>query len=36
MLGLKISFFIVGYKSEKVRDYFGDGSRWDVKTEYVN
>jgi len=37
--GVKDFIFIVGYKSyksEKVRDYFGDGSRWDVKIEYVN
>ncbi len=28
--------FVVGYKSEMVRNYFGDGERWDVAIEYVN
>lgn len=26
----------MGYKSEKVRDYFSDGCRWGVNIEYVN
>jgi len=34
--GLEEFIFIVGYKSESVREYFGDGKRWNVKIEYVN
>ncbi len=28
--------FILGYKSEMVRTYFGDGKKWNVSIEYVN
>lgn len=34
--GLKEFIFVIGYKSEMVRDYFGDGDKWNVKIEYVN
>jgi len=34
--GLTEFVFVVGYKSEMVRDYFGDGKNWDVSIEYVN
>ena len=34
--GLKDFIFIVAYKSERVRDYFGDGKKWKVNIEYVN
>jgi len=34
--GLKDFIFIVGYKSEMVRNHFGDGKKWNVKIEYVN
>jgi len=34
--GLKEFIFVVGYKSEMVRDYFGNGKKWNVKIEYVN
>ena len=34
--GITHFIFIVGYKSEMVRDYFKDGSAWDVHIEYVN
>ncbi|RLF36235.1 MAG: glucose-1-phosphate thymidylyltransferase, partial [Thermoplasmata archaeon] len=34
--GLKDFIFVVGYKSEMVRNYFGNGSKWNVKIEYVN
>jgi len=34
--GLKDFIFIVAYKSEMVRDYFGDGKKWKVNIEYVN
>jgi len=34
--GIKDFLFIVSYKSEMVRDYFKDGSKWNVKIEYVN
>jgi len=26
---------VVGYKDEKVREYFGDGSEWNIKISYV-
>jgi len=34
--GLEDFIFIVGYKSEIVRNYFGNGKKWKVKIEYVN
>ena len=34
--GLTEFVFVVGYKSEMVRSYFGDGKNWDVSIEYVN
>jgi len=34
--GLKDFIFIIGYKSEMVRDYFGDGKKWKVNIEYLN
>ena len=34
--GIKHFIFIIGYKSEMVRNYFKDGSDWDVHIEYVN
>jgi len=34
--GLKDFIFIVSYKSEMVRNYFGDGKKWKVNIEYVN
>lgn len=34
--GLREFIFIVGYKSEMVRNYFGNGSKWNVKIDYVN
>ena len=34
--GLKEFIIIVGYKSEMVRDHFGDGKKWNVKIEYLN
>ncbi len=34
--GLKEFIFIVGYKSEMVRNYFQDGKKWNIKIEYVN
>jgi UDP-N-acetylglucosamine diphosphorylase/glucosamine-1-phosphate N-acetyltransferase len=34
--GLKEFIFIVGYKSEMVREYFSDGKPWNVKISYVN
>jgi len=31
------NFFIsTYYKAEKIKEYFGDGSAWDIKIEYVN
>ena len=32
--GISDFVFIVAYKSEMVRDYFGDGSSWDVHIEH--
>lgn len=34
--GLKDFVFVVSYKSEMVRNYFGNGNKWNVKIEYVN
>ena len=34
--GIKEFVFVVGYKSEMVRSYFGDGSQWNVSIDYVN
>ena len=34
--GLKDFIFVVSYKSEMVREYFGDGKKWNVKITYVN
>jgi len=34
--GINRFLFIIGYKSEMVRDYFKDGSEWDVHIDYVN
>jgi UDP-N-acetylglucosamine diphosphorylase/glucosamine-1-phosphate N-acetyltransferase len=34
--GVKEFIFIVGFKSEMVREYFGDGKPWKVKIMYVN
>lgn len=34
--GIKDFIFIVAYKSEMVRDYFGNGKKWNVNIEYVN
>lgn len=34
--GINDFIIIVGYKSEMVRNYFGDGMRWNVNIEYVN
>lgn len=34
--GLKEFIFVVSYKSEMVREYFGNGKPWNVKIIYVN
>jgi bifunctional UDP-N-acetylglucosamine pyrophosphorylase/glucosamine-1-phosphate N-acetyltransferase len=34
--GFKDFVFIISYKSNMVRDYFGNGSKWNVNIEYVN
>jgi bifunctional UDP-N-acetylglucosamine pyrophosphorylase/glucosamine-1-phosphate N-acetyltransferase len=34
--GLKEFIFIISYKSEMVRSYFGNGKKWNVKIEYIN
>ena len=34
--GLKEFIFVVSYKSEMVREYFGNGKQWNVKINYVN
>jgi len=34
--GINNFIFVVGYKSEMVRDYFKDGSKWNVNISYVN
>jgi len=34
--GLKDFILVIGYKSEMVRNYFGDGKKWKVRIEYIN
>ncbi len=34
--GIKDFIFVIGYKSEMVRNYFGNGKKWNIKIEYVN
>lgn len=34
--GFSEFIFVVGYKSEMVRNYFGNGNKWKVNIEYVN
>ncbi|MDD3492737.1 MAG: sugar phosphate nucleotidyltransferase [Candidatus Thermoplasmatota archaeon] len=34
--GIREFVMVVGYKSEMVRNYFGDGGQWDVDIAYVN
>lgn len=34
--GIKEFVFVISYKSEMVRNYFGDGKKWNVKIEYIN
>ena len=34
-VGIRDLMLVVGYKDEKIREYFGDGSKWDVKISYV-
>jgi bifunctional UDP-N-acetylglucosamine pyrophosphorylase/glucosamine-1-phosphate N-acetyltransferase len=34
--GIKDFVFVVGYRSEMVRDYFENGEKWKVKIDYVN
>lgn len=33
--GFRKIFMSVNYKAELIRDYFGDGSRWDLRIEYL-
>ncbi len=35
-IGIKEYIFVVSYKSEMVRNYFGNGEKWNVNIEYVN
>jgi len=34
--GIKDFVFAVGYKSEMVRNYFGNGEKWNINIEYIN
>ena len=34
--GIEEYIFVIGYKSEAVRNYFGDGEKWGVSIKYVN
>ena len=34
--GLREFIFVVGYKSDMVRNYFGNGEKWNINIEYVN
>ncbi len=33
--GLRKFYISLHYKKEMIRDYFGDGSKWDVRIEYI-
>ena len=33
--GIRDIVMVVGYKRRKIMDYFGDGSKWNVRIEYV-
>ena len=33
--GIEDLIFVVGYKDEIIREYFGKGERWSVKIKYV-
>lgn len=35
-IGIKEYIFVVSYKSEMVRNYFGNGEKWNVNIEYIN
>jgi len=32
--GIKEFIFVVGYRDEQVRDYFGGGERWGISIDY--
>jgi UDP-N-acetylglucosamine diphosphorylase/glucosamine-1-phosphate N-acetyltransferase len=34
--GIGDFIFVVGYRDEQVREYFGDGGKWGIKIEYCN
>ena len=34
--GMKDFVFVIGQKSEIVRNYFGNGEKWDVNINYIN
>lgn len=34
--GFREFFLVVGFRGEQIRDYFGDGSRWDVSIQYID
>lgn len=34
--GIEDFIFVVGYKSEMVRNYFGNGEKWRIKIQYIN
>ncbi len=34
--GIQDFIFIVGYHDEQIRNYFGNGSQWDVNIQYSN
>nr|QNO55852.1 bifunctional protein GlmU [Methanosarcinales archaeon ANME-1 ERB7] len=34
-VGIDDFIFVVGYHDETIRDYFGNGERWDINLEYV-
>ncbi|HOL48747.1 MAG TPA: sugar phosphate nucleotidyltransferase, partial [bacterium] len=34
-IGLKEFVIIVGYLSDKIKDYFKDGKEWDIKINYI-
>ncbi len=34
--GIEDFIFIVGYRDEQIRNYFGDGAKWNVRIQYSN
>lgn len=33
--GIDTVYFVVGYRQERIRNYFGDGDDWDISLQYI-